>query len=136
MFTAHYPVRFSDIDAAGIVYYPRFFYYCHQTFEDLFNQNFAISYAALIKQRGLGFPAVNINCDYKKPLTFGDMIKVSLNVKKIGNASLTCAYDISLKDSIDLNFAAEITTVCVAIENKKSVTIPQDIRDFLQKYSN
>ena len=30
------PVRFSDIDRAGIVYYPRFFDYWHRAFEDFF----------------------------------------------------------------------------------------------------
>ena len=30
------PVRFADVDHAGIVYYPRFFHYFHLAFEELF----------------------------------------------------------------------------------------------------
>lgn len=136
MFIAHYPVRFSDIDAASIVYYPRFFYYCHQAFEDFFNEKFTLSYANLILQRKLGFPAVNINCDYKKPLAFGDIAKVSIKVKNIGNSSLTCAYEIGVENSNELHFTAQITTVCVEMNSKKSFSIPSDIRDFLQKYKS
>ena len=29
------PVRFADVDHAGIVYYPRFFHYFHVAFEEL-----------------------------------------------------------------------------------------------------
>jgi len=60
MFIANYPVRFSDIDAAGIVYYPRFFYFCHQAFEDFFNTKFSFTYASLINEKKIGFPVVNI----------------------------------------------------------------------------
>ena len=32
------PVRFADVDHAGIVYYPRFFHYFHMAFEELFRR--------------------------------------------------------------------------------------------------
>ena len=31
-------VRFSDVDNAGIVYYPRFFHYCHVAREEFFTE--------------------------------------------------------------------------------------------------
>ena len=38
-FRTQVPVRFGDVDHAGIVYYPRFFIYFHEAFEDFFNEN-------------------------------------------------------------------------------------------------
>ena len=134
MFTARYPVRFSDIDAAGIVYYPRFFYFCHQAFEDFFNEKSSFSYAAMINEKKFGFPVVNIESNFIKPLAFGDHINVRVKIKKIGNSSLSCSYEIFLNDPTNIHFKAEITTVCVDLISRKSMPIPDDIKNFLQEY--
>ena len=36
MFELTFPVRFDDVDAAGLVYYPRLLDYCHVGLEDFF----------------------------------------------------------------------------------------------------
>lgn len=134
MFIANYPVRFSDIDAAGIVYYPRFFYFCHQAFEDFFNEKSSFSYASMINEKKFGFPVVNIKSNFIKPLAFGDHINVRVKINKIGTSSLSCSYEIFLKDPTSIHFKAEITTVCVDLISHKSMPIPDDIKNFLQEY--
>ena len=53
------PVRFADVDHAGIVYYPRFFHYFHLAFEELFRQRIgARAYVDLLDKDRVGFPAV------------------------------------------------------------------------------
>ena len=37
-FSHTFPVRFADVDHAGIVYYPRFFHYFHAAFEEFFRR--------------------------------------------------------------------------------------------------
>ena len=53
-FRTQVPVRFGDVDHAGIVYYPKFFIYFHEAFEDFFDEN-GVAYHALLNQRHVGF---------------------------------------------------------------------------------
>ncbi len=73
------PVRFSDVDHAGIVYYPRFFHFFHVAFEELWRARIGSrAYVELLDQDRIGFPAVRAECDFKSPLRFGDTMAIHL----------------------------------------------------------
>ena len=56
------PVRFADVDHAGIVYYPRFFHFFHLAFEELWRARLgARAYVRLLDEDKIGFPAVRAN---------------------------------------------------------------------------
>jgi 4-hydroxybenzoyl-CoA thioesterase len=94
-FTYALPVRFSDIDHAGIVYYPRFFHFFHVAFEELWRARLgARAYAELIDRDRIGFPAVRAECDYTAPLAFGDTAEIEVSVARLGGKSLTFRYRI------------------------------------------
>ena len=81
------PVRFGDVDHAGIVYYPRFYIYFHEAFEDLFNQA-GHSYFKMLDGDRIGFPTVHVETDFKAPLRYGDSLDIDLVVThySIGDA--------------------------------------------------
>jgi YbgC/YbaW family acyl-CoA thioester hydrolase len=87
------PVRFADVDHAGIVYYPRFFHYFHVAFEEFFRARLGSrSYVALLDDERVGFPAVSAHCDYKAPLRFGDTMAIDVSLERMGERSLTFRY--------------------------------------------
>lgn len=133
-FSSHLKVRFPDVDGAGIVYYPRFFDFCHQAFEDLFDQKGPYSYSELISKQRLGFPTVSIQSAYHKPLFYGDWARVLGTLEHIGTSSLRTAYTIhcSNKEGL-LCFEATITTVWTDLHLYKSVPISPPVRQFLQQ---
>lgn len=89
------PIRFADIDHAGIVYYPRFFHFFHLVFEELLRARMgARAYVELLDQERIGFPAVRAECDYRAPLRFGDTAEIELRVVKLGRTSVTFGYRI------------------------------------------
>lgn len=89
------PVRFADVDHAGIVYYPRFFHYFHVAFEELFRARMGPrAYVDLLDRERVGFPAVHAEADYKAPLRFGDTALVELSVKRLGATSITFGYQV------------------------------------------
>jgi len=55
------PVRFEEVDAAQIVFFPRFLSYCHEAMEELFD-GVEGGYVALIRDRRIGVPAVHVEC--------------------------------------------------------------------------
>lgn len=94
-FTYSTPIRFADVDHAGIVYYPRFFHMFHLAFEELWRARIgARAYAALLDTDRVGFPAVRAECDFKGPLTFGDVADIELSIARLGAKSITFRYRI------------------------------------------
>ena len=123
-------VRFSDVDAAGWLYYPRFFEFCHQAFEDWVNAQAPLNYIQMIEEQHFGFPAVAARGDYLAPLQHGDTALIKLQVLHIGNSSLKISFELSRKRDNRPSFKGEITTVCTDIKQAKSIPIPEKMREF------
>jgi 4-hydroxybenzoyl-CoA thioesterase len=93
MFVYRTPVRFADVDHAGIVYYPRFFHFFHLAFEEFFTSRLGPrGYVALLDVDRVGFPAVSAKCDYRAPLRFGDVMEIEVTVTRLGAKSVTFGY--------------------------------------------
>ncbi len=89
------PVRFADVDHAGIVYYPRYFHMFHVAFEELWRERLgARAYVAMLDHERIGFPAVRAECDYRAPLRFGDTAVIAVSVAKLGGKSIHFRYDV------------------------------------------
>lgn len=94
-FVHRMPVRFADVDHAGIVYYPRFFHYFHLTFEEFFVDRLGSrSYVALLDDDRVGFPSVSASCDFRAALSFGDTMEIEMTVDRLGDTSVTFRYRI------------------------------------------
>ena len=127
-------VRFGDVDHAGIVFYPKFFIFFHEAFEQFFNDN-EIPYHRLIDQRHVGFPTVHIDCDYKKPLRYGDALDLEVTVARIGNRSATFRY-VGYRHRDGLHaVTAEITTACVDMRTMTAIEIPEDLRHLFERFA-
>lgn len=99
-FTFATPVRFADVDHAGIVYYPRYFHYFHVCFEELWRQRMGASaYQALLDDDRVGFPAVRAECDYRGPLRFGDTAEIELFISRLGQKSIDFRYAVWRADA-------------------------------------
>ena len=99
-FTSRLKVRFADIDWARVVYFARFFDFAHRTFEDFFNEQPNLSYAAVLSDRKLGFPIVNSTAEFFVPLRLGETARVQMDVIKLSRRSVTSRFTI-FKDETD-----------------------------------
>ena len=110
-FTYATPVRFADVDHAGIVYYPRFFHLFHVAFEELWRARIGPrAYSELIDRDRVGFPAVRAECEFKAPLSFGDTAEIEVSVARIGARSITFRYRVYR--AADLEPPARERTLC------------------------
>lgn len=84
------PIRFADVDHAGIVYYPKFFDYFHIAMEEFFAARLGPrGYVELLDRDRIGFPSVNAQCEFKAPLRFGDTIEVEMSIARLSTRSVT-----------------------------------------------
>jgi acyl-CoA thioester hydrolase len=85
-------VRFNEADPLGIVWHGHYVRY----FEDgreAFGRKYGISYLDFY-HKGLAVPVVSVQCDYKKPLRYGDSVMVETTYINTAAAKLKFEYKI------------------------------------------
>lgn len=137
MFRYSQPVRFADVDHAGIVYYPRYFHYFHVAFEELWRARIGpAAYSDIIDRQRVGFPAVRAECDFKAPLKFGDTADIEVSVPRLGTKSITFRYRIfragTSPDARVLCAEGQVVTAVVDLAKFVAVAIPADVAAMLQ----
>jgi 4-hydroxybenzoyl-CoA thioesterase len=123
------PVRFSDVDHAGIVYYPRFFHFFHLAFEELWRARLgARAYVELLDDRHVGFPCVHADCDFRAPLRFGDDAEIELVLTKPPDGkSLDFRYRVSRVAPRALCAEGRVTCAVVDLQRFKAIPLPADL---------
>ena len=132
-FRSQIKIRFGDEDHAGIVYYPRFFDWFHQVFEDFFEEA-GRSYREVLDVDGVGWPSVHAEADFESPVRFGDVLDVTLTVEKIGGSSATFAYrGRRVADGADI-VRGRVTVVCIDMKTFRSKPIPDFYRSLFEAH--
>lgn len=134
-FTYATPVRFSDIDHAGIVYYPRFFHFFHLAFEELWRVRMGPrAYSELLDRDRIGFPAVRAECNFQEPLRFGDTAEIEIAIARMGGKSITFRYRVfRAADERPRTLCAEGQVVCAVVDLARfaAIAVPERITAML-----
>lgn len=130
-YEATYPVRFGQVDAAGIMFYPRFFERFHAVFEDMFTELLGVPYMALLTERRIGFPTVSIETTFDRPFRFGDPMRLVIDVLDVGRTSIRFRYRAYNGDEATPSAFARATVVVVAMDTLAPLPVPDDVRAVL-----
>lgn len=134
-FRAPIKVCFSDIDNAGIVYYPRFMHYFHLAMEEFFASELGIEYAAVLHERTISLPTVHLEADFRRRMKYGDQIDMEVRVIQIGRTSITWGYrGYRAGDEEDIVVEGHNVTVCVMPGTFEKIEVPQWLRQALTAY--
>lgn len=90
-------VRFSEVDSMGVVWHGNYIKYFEDGRED-FGKKFGMSYLDFYRQ-GVLIPLVNIKCDFKKPLVYGDTARIVTRFINCESAKIQYEYTIYNKDN-------------------------------------
>lgn len=129
MFTTSILVRFGDLDAAGIAYYPRLVNFLHEAFEDFFRGHVGRPYPEVFRE-GLAFPTVKLEMEFVSPVHYGQHVDVGVVVEHIGRASVRIRYEGAVKGQPV--FRARNTVVAVDMETFRSTPVPGWLREKLR----
>ena len=125
-FRAPIKVCFSDIDNAGIVYYPRFMHYFHLAMEEFFTAELGIDYADILHRRNLSLPTVHLESDFRVRIKYGDRIDMEVRVINIGRTSITWGYrGYRVGDKEELVVEGNNVTVCVTTDRFEKIGVPE-----------
>lgn len=109
-------VRFADCDAAGIVFFPRYFEMLNGVVEDWFAGPLEASFRELHVNRHVSVPTAAVEARFIAPSQLEDELTFVLTVTKLGGASCSLRHRISAGDQ--LRFEATQTIVYVSASLK------------------
>ena len=136
-FTAHKRVRFQHCDPAGIVFYPQFYVLLHEVQED-FLAHIGFPEHGLIAS-GMGLPIVDMKTEFLGMCRHGDVLTLTLELTRIGGASLGIHYEIHAFPLTSggppaIKLRADGVVVHSTVPQGKPVRIPDDLRRALRPY--
>ena len=132
-FRCRIPVRFGDIDQAGVAYYPTLLSHCHAAFEEFFEGALGRPYPKLILQDRIGFPTVHLEADFRAALRYGDILTFEVSVARIGERSVVFRYR-AFRGRGKPAFEVLATTACVDMKRFKSATVPGWLKARLKRH--
>ncbi len=134
-FRTQIKVCFSDIDNAGIVYYPRFLHYFHLAVEEFFAAQLEVDFAEVLHGRNLSLPTVHVEADFRRRLSYGDHIDMEVSVLEVGRTSVRWGYrGYRVGEDDELVVEGSNVTVCVRMDTFAKVEVPEWLRRGLAAY--
>ncbi len=127
VFTAQITVRFNHVDAAGIVFYPRYYEMLNEAVERWFDEGLGVGFRDLHLVQKIGMPARHIAVDFLKASRLGDVLTFDLQVRKIGRSSLALKIDCYCDG--EQRLAADLVLVCVSLSPLAATSIPAALRE-------
>lgn len=123
-------VIYADTDAMGIVYHGNYVKWFEIGRTEYLRQ-IGYPYSTLEKE-GLWLPVISLNCDYKSPALYDDVISIGAWVGKLGGASVEINYEIRRKCSNEL-LVAGMTKHAVTDEKLKPIRLKKQFPELCEK---
>jgi 1,4-dihydroxy-2-naphthoyl-CoA hydrolase len=117
-------VRFQDIDAAGIMFYARFFDLFHDVYADYLAGHGA-PLPDVIRKREWAAPLGHAEADYLAPLRYGDSIEVALTRGALEGSRLQLGYRITRGDRV-VSAIGQTVHVFVDVTTFKKIAPPAE----------
>lgn len=121
-------IRFGDVDSARIVYYPRYFHFCHVAMEEFFREALGVDYATLIGEQHFGFPAIKVTSEFRRPLRYGDVAEIDVEIVTIGETSLTLRFTFRTPKNDAPAAVIEVVTVALDLTAFEKRRVPDWVR--------
>jgi 4-hydroxybenzoyl-CoA thioesterase len=131
VFTVERRVRFADCDAAGIVFFPRYFEMLNGVVEDWFAGPLQASFRELHVNRHVSVPTAAVEARFIAPSRLEDDLTLSLSVTKLGGAS--CGLRHAIACDGQRRFEATQTIVYVG-RSLKPEPWPESLRASIQPF--
>jgi YbgC/YbaW family acyl-CoA thioester hydrolase len=93
--TIQHRVEFCDTDAAGLMHFSTYFRYMESAEAELFRTlNIPLLWNDK-ENNACGFPRIDVNCRFKRPLYFEDIVNIAIHIESIDANRLSFRFDFS-----------------------------------------
>ncbi len=123
-FTHHVTVRLRETDAAGVVFFARYFDLLHTAFEAMLEAR-GLGVGAIIAEGDYALPIVHAECDYGRPLRAGDAVAIHIAAERVGKTSFTLRYTVERGGAAVSR--AKTVHVCVDLATGRKRALPEPV---------
>jgi acyl-CoA thioester hydrolase len=124
-------VGFSDTDAQGVVYYGRYMPYFDLARTE-YHRHLGPSHV-----EDVDFAMRAVDVEYLAPARFDDLLEIFVRVERIGTTSITydhAAYVLEDGGGDTLMATAKATLVCIALDGRRAVPVPDEFRESVASF--
>ncbi|WP_395646967.1 acyl-CoA thioesterase [Terricaulis sp.] len=125
-------VRFEHCDAAGIMFYPRFFALVNEMVEDWFAE-LGHPFAALHVGERKGVPTVRMESEFVSAVRMGETLSQVMGVEHVGRSSCALKHIASVGDRIVARF--DQTIVYADLESMRAEPWPDALRAAISRFA-
>ncbi len=122
-------VRFGDVDAAGMAFYPRYFEMLNEAVEDWF-ASLGWDFARMHLEERAGVPMRRVEADFTAASRLGDVLDAELVVKTVGRTSIEV--DAAFSCAGEPRWSAKSVLVFIDLTSGKAIPWPEDLRAKLE----
>jgi YbgC/YbaW family acyl-CoA thioester hydrolase len=125
-------IRWGESDPARIVYTARFLDFAMEAIESFLQDRLGAGFFELNADHGVGTPFVQVELQFRSPLTPRDTLEVEVRIARLGGSSLTYAITGRVGDRVA--FTGRLVSAFVRREGEalRAVPIPPEFRAMLQ----
>ena len=122
-------VRYGETDAMGIVYYGVYPLY-YETGRTEMMRHLGFTYRKM-EELGILMPVISLNCQYKKPARYDDLLTIRTIIKKMPETRIVFDYEIYNETGEMVNQGAT-TLVFIDREKGRPIRIPEFLISVLE----
>lgn len=120
-------VRFQDVDAAGIIFFSRYFEKAHEAFEEWMEAAGLPVTAEMMARREVGLPLVQAGGEFHSPALLGEELCVAVEVERLGASSVTYVFHFT-GPAGQKRATVRTTHVCIDPQSFRSRPWPEAMR--------
>lgn len=121
-------VQYYETDKMGITHHSNYIRFMEEA-RVAFLSGIGFGYDKM-ESEGMASPVVSIQCDYKRPTTFADVIDIFISVKEVTRAKLTLTYE--MKRGEETVCLAQ-SSHCFLSKEGRPISIPKCYPEFYKK---
>ncbi len=126
------PIRFQHVDAAGIVFYPRYIEMMNNVIEEWFREALGCPYSELHFQRRLGIPTAHMDVSFAAPTRLEEVLRLELVVVDLRTRAFVLEHCFTCGGEERLRAVHRL--VCASLDDLRPVPIPSDVRERMTAY--
>jgi acyl-CoA thioester hydrolase len=85
-------IAWSDVDLAGIVYFPRYFSYFENAELEWIRRQ-GLSYEGFLDEMGVWMPRVACHSNFRAPAKLAELLSIEMRLDRLGTTSFTLGFD-------------------------------------------
>ncbi|MGG6296275.1 acyl-CoA thioesterase [Leptolyngbya sp. AN02str] len=137
-------IRFSDTDAAGVVYFANILSICHEAYEASLAAA-GVNVGQFFCYPKIAVPITHATVDFLRPMFCGDEIKIYVTPKELKDSEYEVAYEVfgleiggqDIKEVQEFCTARAFTKhVCIDSAARSRTFIPNEVMRWLQQWGN